>query len=543
MFDSEQKLSWSEPYKNSLMKNQFYLNGVNQVVKFGVSNTNKIVLKLNNPSTSSIISYLPSFIESQNVEDQYRGPYITNIRGLRALSFHEVRIENYQTSLLEKPELSVKLKSGRGVELAWEEIIGANSYVLEIKNAQKDSYSTLKTLPKGTTTFTVENLDFNTIFTFRIKSISDKLESDYSFTQIQTPIALDAPQLKAEATYFDALKLTWNAIPESISYIIEAKNLNSNTFEFLAKVDNNTFEYQVKLLKDNTLYAYRIKSVGIFSESVYSNAETKTVALLSNPELIAIPLYYNSLKVSWKPIPNAQSYILEKKEVGQNFKKINTYDANTLIFIDKDLQANTIYSYRIKALGDKTESIPVSIDSQTPALLTTPDLSAVSTAYNQIKISWKAIPNATQYILENKISENDTYKELIKLDATKTEYFNEGLKEKTTYFYRLKAYSDKSESQYAMINVQTTAILKTEEEVFGGFSLFPNPAHAQITLRFSKPTTGQISIIDLRGIEILKKEIIKVTESIIPLNNYQSGTYFLTFKNEDGVISRKIVID
>jgi Carbohydrate esterase, sialic acid-specific acetylesterase/Secretion system C-terminal sorting domain len=543
MFDSEQNLSWTESYKNLLMKNQFYLNGVNQVVKFGVSNANKIILKLNNSIINSTISYLPSFIESQNVEDQYRGPYITNSRGLRALSFHEIRVENYSTPALEKPDLSAKLKIGKAVELSWDEIVGANSYVLEMRNLQNDSYSVLKTLSKGNTSFTVENLDYNTNYTFRIKTVSDKLESDYSFAQILTAKVMAAPQLKAEATYFDALKLTWNAVPESVAYIIEAKNLNNNTFELLAKVDNNTFEYQVKSLKDNTLYTYRIKSVGIFSESVYTNAEIKTIALLANPELNVMPLYYNSLKVSWKTILNAKSYILEKKEVGQDYKKINTFDSNTLTFIDKDLQANSTYSYRLKAFGDKTESVAISIDGQTPVLLATPELVTVSTEYNQIKISWKPVQNATQYVLENKLPETDVYKELIKIDGSKTEYIDSGLKEKTTYFYRLKAFGDKTESQYVISNAQTVAILKTEEEILNGFSFFPNPAHSQITLRFSKPMTGQISLTDIRGVEIFQKEIIKKTESIISLNNYQSGVYLLNFKNEDGVISRKLVID
>jgi hypothetical protein len=54
---------------------------------------------------------------------------------------------------------------------------------------------------------------------------------------------------------------------------------------------------------------------------------------------------------------------------------------------------------------------------------------------------------------------------------------------------------------------------------------------------------GQIIILDLRGVEIFQQEITKTNQLIIPLNNYQSGSYVLSFKNEEGVFSKKLVID
>ena len=76
-----------------------------------------------------------------------------------------------------------------------------------------------------------------------------------------------------------------------------------------------------------------------------------------------------------------------------------------------------------------------------------------------------------------------------------------------------------------------------------GVDLFPNPSHTQITLRFSQPISGVLTITDLRGVKYFQEEIKKTTEKEIPLNNYQKGVYFVSLKGLDGVFVRKLVVD
>jgi hypothetical protein len=234
---------------------------------------------------------------------------------------------------------------------------------------------------------------------------------------------------------------------------------------------------------------------------------------------------------------------LERKAPNQDYKIIGTFEPTVLSFTDKDLNPNTFYSYRIKAIGRLTESPLTNVETTTPNLLLTPDLIITSTSYNSLKIAWKTIPNATQYILEKKIAENEEYKELVTLEATKTEFVDASLKEKTTYLYRLKAYGDKTESDFATAKGTTATILAIDEEIFGAFELFPNPSNSQVTLKFSKPVTGQISLVDMRGIAIFNKDILKSNESIIQLNPYQSGSYILIFRSENGFFSKKLIIN
>jgi hypothetical protein len=196
----------------------------------------------------------------------------------------------------------------------------------------------------------------------------------------------------------------------------------------------------------------------------------------------------------------------------------------------------------VKAIGDKTESSFTIIEGSTPSMLATPEMTVESTSYNTLKIAWKVVPNVTQYILEKKILDSDPFTELAKLEATKTEYADVSLKEKTNYTYRLKAYGDKTESEPVSVKAQTSAILATEQEISEGITVFPNPTHTQVKVRFAQPTTGTLTITDVRGIQHFQEEIKKITEKEISLSNYQKGVYFINLKTSEGGVVRKLVI-
>ena len=528
--------------KKYFMKDYIYLNNATDKVLSGRAEGNKIILKTSGLTTSQTLTYLPAYYPQNYPVDLrgiFGGPFLKNQRGMNALSFSKQAI----LDPINSPTLSAKIQTAVTVQLTWKEILNA-SYQLEIKDLASEKYTVLKTLTKGTTTFLVDNLLGSTNYTFRIKAITpDNLESEYATIQAQTPKALNAVVLQSEATYIDAIKLTWKAVTDAVNYAVERKNLTTNSYEQIAKLSNIVLEYQDKSLTNNTLYEYRVKAIGAFTESPYTNVTQKTIAKLANPEISATVLFYNSIKIDWKPLPNVIFYVLERKIIGQDYKDWGTFEAKVLSFTDKELTQNTTYSYRIKAFGDKTESIYTSVDGKTTAILSTPEMTVIPTSYDALKVSWKTVPNVTQYILERRILDTDPFVEVAKLDATKTEYADLGLKEKTNYTYRLKAYGDKTESEFIIVKAQTTAILATGQELLGGVTLFPNPSHTQITLRFAQPISGTLTITDLRGVKYFQEEIKKITEKEISLNNYQKGVYLVSLKGLDGVFVRKLVVE
>lgn len=551
LFEDSQKMIWTSDstYKQDdgtlrkyFIKDYVYLNNTSDKVVSGRAEANKIILKTSGYTTNQTLTYLPAYYPLNYPTDLrgiFGGPFLKNQRGLNAFSFNKQSI----LDPLNIPVLSVKIQTATSIQLTWKEIPNASSYQIEIKDLQVEKYNLVKVLQKNTLTFLVDNLAGNTNYTFRIKAIADNIESEYSNVQIQTPKALDLPISSAIATGIESVKLTWKTVNGAINYVIERKNLTTNAFELLTKLEANVFEYVDKSLKNSTMYNYRVKAVGAFTESPYFNVEVKTLVPLQSPEPILTVLYYNSLQVNWKAVPNANTFVLERKSLNEDYKVIGNFESGVLSFVDKDLLPNSAYSYQIKAIGGINESIPVVVGTITPSLLSTPELTVTGTSFDALKIAWKSILNSTQYVLERRNNEIDNYVELAKLDASKTEYLDVPLKDKTNYFYRLKAYGDKTESDFATLKGTTATILANEQEIFGGFELFPNPSHTQITVRFSEPFNGKITMIDLRGVEVFEKDVNKTNEIKIQLSSYKLGIYMINLESEKGRFSKKMVID
>ncbi len=551
LFEDAQKMIWTadSTYKQDdgllrkyFMKDYIYLNNATDKVVSGRAENNKIVLKTTGFTEGQSLTYLPPYFPMNYPVDLRRffgGPFLKNQRGMSAFSFYKQAISDP----LNSPTLTAKIKTATSVELTWTGIGTATSYVLEIKDIQTDKYTVVKTLPKGTLTYLSDNLIGSTNYTFRIKAIAGNVESEYASVQIQTPKALDTPKVTGISTYFDAVKLSWNAIPDAVNYIIERKNNATNAYEQLGKVAATVLEYPDKSLAANTLYSYRVKAIGAFTESPFGEVQVKTLDFLQNSNIAVTVIYYNSLKIDWRAVPNATYYILERKAANLDFKNWGTFESAVLSFTDKDLVPNTLYTYRVKALNDKSESPFVTAENKTPDLLATPEMTVSTASYDALKISWKAVPNVTQYFLERRLNQTEVFKELVKLDASKTEYNDTQLKEKSTYFYQIKAFGDKTESEFASAKGTTATILRTEDELLESVNLFPNPTNSEITLKFSASMSGFVSIVDLRGGAYFQEEIKKVNEIKIPLLNYSKGIYFVNFKNEEGSFSKKIVIE
>jgi len=164
-------------------------------------------------------------------------------------------------------------------------------------------------------------------------------------------------------------------------------------------------------------------------------------------------------------------------------------------------------------------------------------------SYESLRIIWKTVPNAISYVLERKSAVNDSYKELKKMDAAQLEFIDTQLKDNSTYFYRIKAFGDKTESDYATTESKTLAILGVNDEVNNVMLLYPNPASQFVMVKFSKPTTGKLTLLNLSGIPIFEVDIKRVLQENISLNNFSKGVYLINFKNEENNFTSKLIVE
>jgi hypothetical protein len=355
---------------------------------------------------------------------------------------------------------------------------------------------------------------------------------------------LNTPELAIIPISFQAITVYWKAVQNARYYILERKSSATDSYRQIASLAININEYTDTQLLENKIYYYRLIAIGDKNESEYSYINANTLAKLAIPEVTASTVSFQTIKVAWKAIPNATSYGLERKiSLTDSYKEIIKLQANITEYSDNQLSDNTLYYYRLKAFGDRTESEFANAQASTTKILATPELTVSTVSFQSLKISWKSILNATNYLLERKSVLTDTYKEVLKSDQNISEYSDNSLKDNTLYYYRLKALGDKTESGYATAQANTATILSNQEEINNLFTLFPNPTSSGISVRFKQPSSGKLSLASINGTVFIEVEFKAQSEMLFPLNGFQKGIYFLQFKNEEKNLVEKLVIE
>ncbi len=85
---------------------------------------------------------------------------------------------------------------------------------------------------------------------------------------------------------------------------------------------------------------------------------------------------------------------------------------------------------------------------------------------------------------------------------------------------------------------ESTGIEKFE---LANLTIFPNPAHKQVTINVENPENCYLQVYDLKGRLILNRRIVNQITNL-PLTNFKAGTYLFKIENKRRVATRKILI-
>ena len=340
-----------------------------------------------------------------------------------------------------------KSKSSTAITLEWLSSAGASGYVLEqYKGGKWTSIAVIK--DKDRTYYTVNGLNPDTTYTFRIRAYatngSDTLYSDnYSRTAVKTRIG-NVKSFSGEGISASAVKLDWSKNDKATGYVIE--QYKGGKWTALATTKNNTtLTFTVKGLADDTAYSFRIKSYrtvnGVTDFSEYTSVKAKT--LLGNVKTFtATATGTTAIKLDWSKNNKATAYVIEQYRGGKWTVLATTKNNTTLTFTVKGLAEGTAYSFRLKSLktanGVTEESVYTSIKAAT-AVSGVKDAKVTSVTGSWITLEWAKNDKATGYSIEQYKGGKWTVIATTKNNTT-LKFTVKGLKNDTTYSFRIRAY-------------------------------------------------------------------------------------------------------
>ncbi|MDO5294863.1 MAG: InlB B-repeat-containing protein [bacterium] len=342
-----------------------------------------------------------------------------------------------------------KQASYNKVELKWNEVAGANGYEIYRSSGANKAYELLGTT--SALTYTDQNVEVNKTYSYKVRAYQEDggVRAYGEFSTVFTgKVTLPAPgNLKAKATSFDQIQLSWNKTAGVTGYEIYQSTVLSGSYSCIGRTNNQT--YLVKQLKEKTTYYYKVRAyIDVNGKRVYGaatnviNATTmvKPLATVSSLKVIS-PVSYNSMKITWGTVSGATGYeVYEASTSNGTYKLVATTKSTS--YTKKGIQTGTKRYYKVRAYrmnGTKKQYGSYSkVVSGTVKLPIPTKLKVVKSNATTTKLTWNKVSGASGYEIYRSTSKKGTYKKVATVNTSF--YKNSRLKKKQTYYYKVRAY-------------------------------------------------------------------------------------------------------
>jgi hypothetical protein len=252
--------------------------------------------------------------------------------------------------------------------------------------------------------------------------------------------------------------------------------------------------------------------------------------------------------LTWNTSNRAASYTLQVSSVS-NFSStvVNQSSITSTSHSVSGLVNNTKYYWHVSATntGGTSDWSEVWNFTTIPAVPEIPTLSnPTNNSTDQavsLTLSWNVASGADSYALQVSTSTGFNSTFLNKSGINSTSELVSGLKNNTTYFWRVNATNAGGTSAWAIPWSFTTQAGFGIEEISenSNYLFYPNPANNILTIESHK-SGCTAKIISLEGRPIF---ITTLNEGVnkLDLSSLGGGIYFIRFENQENVITRKLI--
>lgn len=193
---------------------------------------------------------------------------------------------------------------------------------------------------------------------------------------------------------------------------------------------------------------------------------TKKPVIVGKVTSVYVRKNSNSITVSWKAAKNAKKYQIERKVKGK-YRVIATTSKRK--HIDKKIKFETKYSYRIRAVSDKSYGT-YSPSKGTILKLRKTSIKGSRKGKNKVSLKWYKVTGADGYVIYMSNYKDKGYKAVKYIKSgTKVQYTKSGLNERKQYYFKIRSYVNSSGKKYSKISnpikIDKYIILKIKSKI------------------------------------------------------------------------------
>lgn len=176
------------------------------------------------------------------------------------------------------------------------------------------------------------------------------------------------------------------------------------------------------------------------------------------PVMLTAKSMFGGLLVSWSYSPDATGYILEKKNLLDEWEEVALIENQKTYYVDTNafvgLRKN---EYRVKAFNETGESV-YSQNTVSANHYKAPELKNAVNTLIGVEVSWEEVSGVFQYYIYRKASDNAEYELIAKVSNDELSYVDASVKNGVSYTYTVSCYDAKKESPYDPDGVTSTFI-------------------------------------------------------------------------------------
>ena len=365
---------------------------------------------------------------------------------------------NY-TNMLVLPSVSglkATSRTDKSITLGWNRNANATGYVIEYYNGAK--WVKKSTVTKNTTVkYTVSSLKPGTVNKFRIRAYKATNYSAYSYITVNTlPSAVSGFKTVSKTSSTSTLR--WNKNTSADGYIIERYIVN-RWIQTQKVVGSGNVSTTIKSLTAGSTNKLRIRAYKTinkkteYSSYTYLNVRTKPAQMTG---LKAKSKTNNTVTLQWNKNATADSVFIEKYD-GSKWVNVKKLSAGFTTYTVCKLSSGRTYRFRVRAYraGEYSGYTYLNVNTRP---YTTTGMKSKSVTKNSIVLQWNKNTSADGYSIEK--YDGKKWVQVKRYTSNKsTTYTIKGLKARTTYKFRMRAYKTIGKvneySAYTYCNVTT----------------------------------------------------------------------------------------
>jgi fibronectin type 3 domain-containing protein len=299
--------------------------------------------------------------------------------------------------------LAITTVSSNEVDLTWNAVTGASSYLLESSlTGLPNSWSTVNTVtPSGgaTESYPDTSVSALTQYFYRI-SVTTAGGPSTPSASVNTITAPATPTgLAFGAVSSGEIDLSWTAIPGVTNYLLQRSltgTANSwSTIKTVIPSGNPIETYADQAVAASTTYFYRFAatiSAGASAPTASISTATTIAPLLAPASLTATPVANTTtINLSWSSVATATAYILQRSTDNATWKTLTPAGGQagtTYIDTDSTLVPNTIYFYQVMATNGTITSAATTGQATTPVIAPPAAFTISNVQATQVTLGW-----------------------------------------------------------------------------------------------------------------------------------------------------------